>query len=331
MPKVIFRLANALLLALFPAVQLSAQEPADTVWIQISGTVVDWLSGDPLPRAQLEIPGLQVSLVTDDGGRFEFPPLPQGTHRLIVRKLGYRTADGDLAVENPGSFAIRLRDEDLDESELGNLVGTVTDADLDRPVESAEVRLEPGTEVRGTDRRGQFDFMNIPPGDYVLRVKALGYAEKEYPFTILDGRTMDVGIELSTEPIPLEGITVTARSRFLESAGFFRREGKGYDGRQWGRDQIEAANVIFVEDLVTLVPGIQATRNRLGQRELMGRGRCRLKLYVDDVLLEDFDLANLDPDLIEAMEVYHGGGDKIPLEYGMKPNHCGVILVWLKH
>jgi hypothetical protein len=252
-------------------------------------------------------------------------------HRLIVRKFGYKTTDGDFTVDVPGSFSIRLVGEDLDSSDFGNVVGRVTEGGSGRWIESAEVHLEPLSQLRRTDRRGQFDFMNLRPGLYVLKVEALGYAVREDSITVIDGQTLEVGIQLATDPIALEGITVTVRSRFLESAGFFRRQGKGYDGRQWGREQIEAGNVMFIEDLVTLVPGIRATRNRNGQRVLMGRGRCRLRLYLDDVLMEDFDLAHLDPDLIEAMEVYHGGGDKIPIEYGMKPFHCGVILVWLKH
>ena len=50
---------------------------------------------------------------------------------------------------------------------------------------------------------------------------------------------------------------------------------------------------------------------------------------VATALRETEEELGLDPRQIEAMEVYYGGGMRIPVEYGSR--HCGVILVWLRH
>ena len=45
------------------------------------------------------------------------------------------------------------------------------------------------------------------------------------------------------------------------------------------------------------------------------------------LLEEPVDLDGLDPNSVEALEVYHGLSET-PIQY---MNHCGVILIWLKH
>lgn len=126
----------------------------------------------------------------------------------------------------------------------------------------------------------------------------------------------------------LEGITVTAHSRFLESAGIFHRQGKGYNGRQWLAEEIETLDPVFVEDLVTQMIGLRRGRTRAGEKAIFGRRGCKLSLCIDDVLMDDFDIDHLEPRNIQALEAYFGGDSEMPVEY---TQHCGVILVWLKH
>jgi hypothetical protein len=52
MRKVILRLSTLILLVTVSSPHVSAQENPDTTWIEIEGTVVDWISGAGLPRAQ---------------------------------------------------------------------------------------------------------------------------------------------------------------------------------------------------------------------------------------------------------------------------------------
>jgi hypothetical protein len=208
--------------------------------------------------------------------------------------------------------------------------GRVLDGDSGVPLKDAMVRLSEMGLGRLTSDQGWFEFSAVPVGSHVLSVESLGYASRTDTLLLRRGELLDVTVELSVDPIPLEGITVTARPRWLAATGFFRRQenANAYSGRQWSREEIEARNPVFVQDILTTAPGIQLRADRSGKTRLYGRRRCPLAVYVDDVLAPDFNMEALDPDWIEAMEVYHGNSTFIPPEYAGK--HCGVVLIWLK-
>ncbi len=76
------------------------QAPAGRAVFRISGTVVDAISGQPLPHASVGIdvsasPGSSASLesnraaVTDSEGKFAFANLPPGKYALSARRRGY--------------------------------------------------------------------------------------------------------------------------------------------------------------------------------------------------------------------------------------------------
>jgi hypothetical protein len=56
-----------------------------------------------------------------------------------------------------------------------------------------------------------------------------------------------------------------------------------------------------------------------------GDAVCKLELFIDGIRMADQDLTQIDPAVIEAVEVYEGGNG--PIEY-QQMNPCGVILVW---
>ena len=107
------------------------------------------------------------------------------------------------------------------------------------------------------------------------------------------------------------------------ASGFLRRRGRNYEGRQWTSSELAEADPMFLQDVLTTVPGVRST----GMDGLYGRRNCKLTVFVDDVEMDDFfHLDYLEPRNIEALEVYYGIGK--PGEFFW---YCGVILVWLKH
>ena len=86
---------------------------------------------------------------------------------------------------------------------------------------------------------------------------------------------------------------------------------------------MEEADPMFIGDLISTVPGVRS----MGMEGHYGRRGCKLTVFVDDVIMDDwFHLDLLEPRNIEALEVYQGQGK--PGEFFW---HCGVILVWLTH
>lgn len=330
MPKANFRLAMPLLLFLFPPVYLSGQEPADTTRVTVAGTILDRYTRRELPNALVQIPELEFSLLSDENGRFALSDFRLGTYRMVVSKAGYTPSEGDFSVEKAGSFELVLDPlTPPDPTVRSKVIGWVTDGETGAPLESAIAYLPALDVVRMTDRRGWFDLGEVPPGMYGVGVESLGYATVEDSIHVFGGETLELQILLATEPIELEGITVTAHSRFLESTGFFKRRGKGYNGLQWSAEEIAEQDPIFVEDLATQALGVRRGRTRGGQKAIFGRRGCRLSLFIDNMLMEGFDLDHLEPRNIQALEVWHGNKAEMPFEYAL--DHCGVILVWLKH
>ena len=135
-------------------------------------------------------------------------------------------------------------------------------------------------------------------------------------------RVLEVEVHLAVEPIPIEGITVRAFPRFLVASGFFRRRAKAYEGKQWTREELEEQDPVFLQDILTTVPGIRS----MGMEGLYGRGRCKLAIFVDDMRMHDYSLDYIEPRNVEALEVWHGML-KPPEFYW----YCGVVQVWLKH
>jgi hypothetical protein len=150
-------------------------------------------------------------------------------------------------------------------------------------------------------------------------------ATREDSISVPPGAAVEVTVHLSVQPIPLEGFTVTAHSKWLVTAGFFRRQRPGYDGWQWDRSQLEQLRPTILRDVLETVPWV----NDAGSRGYMSRGKCDMAVYVDDILMPDwFDVDMIEPERVEALEVYSGRGAWMPMEY---VDHCGVILVWLRH
>jgi len=161
-----------------------------------------------------------------------------------------------------------------------------------------------------------------------MEVDHLAYGKQTFQVMVEEGQTLDLLVPMRIEPIPLEGITVQVRSRWLKLGGFYSRQNAGFRGRQWVRDEILEEDPVFVRELIETVPGV-STQTAGFRTAILGRNDCRMSVFVDDFHMPDFNIDHLDPRHIEAMEVYHGAAG-MPLKYQMV-NRCGVVLIWLRY
>ncbi|MDB4907812.1 MAG: hypothetical protein JWO05_2596 [Gemmatimonadetes bacterium] len=93
-PSLVLLIASLSLLA--PNVG-RAQSPADTATI-VRGAVVSREAGAALSHAVIAIPALGVERFTDDRGIFTLTGVAAGRQRLVVRHLGYASADTTITV-----------------------------------------------------------------------------------------------------------------------------------------------------------------------------------------------------------------------------------------
>jgi hypothetical protein len=82
----------------------------------LRGTVRAAGSGEPLPFALVELPGLDRRVIASAGGEFEFAGVPSGRHRLVVEQVGYATADTVLETGGRVRVGLRAAPVELEES-----------------------------------------------------------------------------------------------------------------------------------------------------------------------------------------------------------------------
>jgi hypothetical protein len=292
--------------------------------------VTDSETGGPVPLANVQIPDLNLTVFSDEDGLFRLPALPRGSYSIKVSKLGFEATEGDFIVDRPGSFQVSLiPSEDEVTVDEGRVGGRVTDHETGRGISGATITLPDLARTRITNSRGAFEFRELPPGLRALRVEHLGYATRNDTVLLLPERSLQVDLQLGVEPIPLEGITVSVRSRHLETFGFYRRMNAGNRGRRWTRADIERRNPLYLRQLVQTVPGVMVIRQGLNWVAMTPwEGGCRLGVYLDGMEMPGFDFDMIDPVHVEALEVYYEV-TSVPIEYSFR-NPCGLILIWLR-
>ena len=82
-----------MLAALIPA--FAAAQATGSGSAVFVGTVVDSLR-NPLPNAEIALPGLALTRMTDDRGTFRITGIPAGTHRVTVRRIAFGQLDTSI-------------------------------------------------------------------------------------------------------------------------------------------------------------------------------------------------------------------------------------------
>jgi hypothetical protein len=182
---------STLLLAVSPPC-LFAQSTA-----QIAGVVLD-PAGGFVSDASVSLFSLEKAREarTDSRGQFAFVNVLPGSYELQVKHAGFKTVS-DASIRVTGtpvpqiSIALQLESMDCgfsqvtasypDRSGKVNLVGTVRDfsAGFVKNATLTLALLESGRgQAAKTNEKGEFQFTNLPPGKYTLKVTREDYSER---------------------------------------------------------------------------------------------------------------------------------------------------------
>jgi len=94
----------------------------------------------------------------------------------------------------------------------GGLTGLVTDKVSGDPLPGANVFLEGTNYGSATTFEGEYTIRSIPPGDYTMMVKYIGYKESSLPVTVKSGVTVEINVELEYVALESEEVTITAQA-----------------------------------------------------------------------------------------------------------------------
>lgn len=231
--------------------------------------------------------------------------------------------------------------------------GTVKDQTTGRPIVAASVFLvghrNKDLEHVLTDSVGAFLFETDDPGPYNLRLQALGYKlTTAGPVEVTYGELVEVALDMAADAVPLQPLTVTARShppnRYLTEAGFYERKKAG-QGVYMTREEIMRRGPEEFSDLMRTTAGMSVQPTGVGGRRgwsttSRSMNRCQPTLILDgvptmvggqpplrvrDQPLDDVVL----PNDIQGLELYKGPAT-VPPEFNMHNAGCGVLVVWTR-
>ena len=232
--------------------------------------------------------------------------------------------------------------------------GTVKDQATGRPIVAASVEL---LTDRGkvldrvlTDSVGAFLVDPDEAGAYALKASGLGYkASSTATVPVSYGELVEVTLELAVDAVPLQPLTVEARSfppnRYLANSGFYDRRKVGV-GVFLTRDEIMRRRPEEFSDLMRTISGMEirpsgVTGRRGFTMSTRTNGQCQPVLVLDGLptliggqqpLRRGGDLPIDDvvsPRDIEGLELYKGAAG-VPSEYNVNNAACGVLLIWTR-
>lgn len=223
------RALNALAIALGAASVAAGQNPAQPALppATIAGVVRD-STGTPIADAEVVVRELTQGTRTNARGEFTLRDIAPGAYQVWFRRLGYRSVDYNWAAR-PGEKTevtvvlhaiprtldpvVVRAEEDRRLKGTSSILGLVIDS-AGAPIDEAEVQLVGANRIGVTRPNGGFLFRPLPVGQYLIRVRKLGYAPTNMTLNLLDHDDREVIIKMRALPVKLDAMTIAARSGY---------------------------------------------------------------------------------------------------------------------
>lgn len=157
-----------------------------------------------------------------------------------------------------------------------NVRGRVVDSDH-RPLDLAEVQLLPLGRHVVTTSAGTFDFEDVLPGSYTLRVRRLGFSEVTMSITVPMG-----ALAVTMQPVPVELDTVYSQVLQQELPYVFQRMREHLGAVAFGPDLMKRFPGVSLDGVLRMDPKLwwqlMGARNRIGGPH---GPKCGARAYID--------------------------------------------------
>lgn len=238
----------------------------------------------------------------------------------------------------------RTRDAVRDADRFSVIDGTVTDT-LMQPLGSADVSVV-GTGARVvTSENGRFLMLQVPPGQYLLVVRRIGYAPTSGIIEVPERDTLRLSYTLVRSNNLLDTVRVRSSRVTMRMFDFEKRRQQGL-GQFITQEEIERRGSIQTSDFLRYMRGVEVSVNTtqaFGSTQVYSRREgggfdanqqqnyCPMQVLLDGIILPRY--FNLDllppPKQIAGIEVYSGAAT-IPPQFGGVDRRCGVVAVWTR-
>lgn len=195
-----------------------AEQPAPG-FAAIAGVVTDSLTGVAMPRAIVtaevisRASGIQkVEVRTNDSGYFRMCAVRADQDLILQAHFGMNSGRSVELVMRPGTA--RTQNLNLVLSSEGTLEGIVRDYITGQPVVGASVRVLGTTSSTLTDVTGRFILDDLPPGRHLVTTDHIAFEAHTDSVTVFSEEIVDIEVRMATEALEVQGLVVTARTRF---------------------------------------------------------------------------------------------------------------------
>ena len=230
------------------------------------------------------------------------------------------------------------------QARVGVIDGIVTDTVL-QPLNAADVTIV-GAGLRVvTGANGRFRMVQVPPGQYLLVVRRIGYAPTSGIVEVPEADTLRLSYSLERSTLALDTVRIKSRRVTMRMVDFEQRRLQGL-GQFITQEEIERRGSVQTSDFLRYMRGVQVSQNTtqvFGGTQVYSRREgggfdgnqqqqfCPMQVLLDGIILPRY--FNLDllppPKQIAGIEVYAGAAT-IPPQFGGVDRRCGVVAVWTR-
>ncbi|MEK7724688.1 MAG: TonB-dependent receptor, partial [Acidobacteriota bacterium] len=200
------------------------------------------------------------------------------------------------------------------EAQTNSLKGKVVDqnqAALSGATVTAQKRIDSTSIKTETDANGEFEFINLTPGEYRISVEAKGFSDTSQKVT-LENSSQNLNFELTVGNIN-ESVTVTATRTQVST------EETAVPVTVLSRERIERQNVNTIGDVFRNLPGASTVNEGAFQvrPRIRGLESNRILILVDGERLNNartstaqsgIEIGLVDTEQIETLEIVRGSG-----------------------
>ncbi|MWC31119.1 beta strand repeat-containing protein [Paenibacillus sp. MMS18-CY102] len=249
----------------------------------ILGFVSDLVTGTNISGAEIQIldastGALVGTILSNNGGQYDFPSLAPGSYKAIANASGYAAEYGGFTIA-PGettrySFALQPLP--------GRVAGTVTNAASGAPLAGVTIQLlqfnnfGPALASLVTDSTGRFDLGEVAASNYAVTASLGGFVTQQTSVLVLRNETAVISFALQQVKAEVDGkVTGGLGSRPLPGGSVVIVDGNGVIGGSGVTDKngdyVVPSTPVGDQTVVATVPGVGTTTtfipNKPGQSQ----------------------------------------------------------------
>lgn len=232
---------------------------------------------------------------------------------------------------------------------MATLSGNVFAAATQAPIAGADVTVALLKRATQTDRGGNFVLRDLPPGAYDVTVRKVGYSPTDFRVEVAQGANLKHDITLLGIRTLDSVVVGESKTAALGDVATSRKLSRGVIV---DRAELEEKKGRTIASILRDKPGLQVIQGRgtisylISKRVIIGGpildedrrmgapdGLCYATVYIDGIRVYTnrppqplFNLGILEPEQIEAIELY-AGASEVPSRYSALDATCGLMVV----